>query len=1582
LESILKKLLLFLLLAPAAFGVNTFVSAGSGSNQGGGITTLNVVVTTGAHHVLIASNNANSDTTTLAITNSLGIALTCDNITSAGGSVKTRTCYSLDSGTGGANTFTCTSTETVNIGCLVAEYDMGGVPVLRAFISNSAQSSTALSASTTVTNAAGDLGVYVFGSGGGAVTIPSGYTCRESSFAAGPCSSGDASNYHMEGEKLSLSSGTQTVVASQDFGTWTEQLYVFEIPVAVPGTYYISTTGSDAANGLTSGTAFATFGKANSVVIPGDTVRVMAGTYNLGTGNVTTTTSGTATAPITWISNTKRTAILVSNNDAIWLNQANYLVIQDFVLTNNNASPGRLGIAEQQSANGGHTVIRGNEIRDIFGNCTVNGSAAIFFYNNSGYSDTIERNLIHDIGGLAGSHTTSCATDHGIWVGGTAQNVRIQNNIAFRNAGFGFEDKGATNSIYFHNLAFNNTRGGFSNDGDTGTVGFSNIIYQNAGISGCGWDDRTTTAILKDNFFWQNGSAEYCTNGSGSSGSFVPTGNRQDDPFFINYQANGTGDYHLLSPASRAIDAAASSYVVGSTGASAGTVTAGTFYSSSSAVAGSTSCSVTMTSIPANSLVLFSVVTDSSVVSGNTFGTPTASGLTFAPVGAVTLRDNAGAMQVFRAFTGSSQGSTAITSSGWSNANDYVCSAIALTGTAGTITNNGADAIGNSCGTTTSGTTASCTVSSSSHANSKYFGVFDAPQASSINFSAGSGFSQLNSAIFNSGFVNAFWELSSSPISPAASTAVSATLPASNSWLVQGIEILAGSGTSTQITVAAPSDDYDGAIRPGGCCWDIGPYESLALPPPTAGVPQITFLSVASGIVGSAVTITGSNFGATQGASTITIGGNTASLTVPSQWTDTRIDAAVVPAHALGSAPIIVTVGGNASNAFPFTITATGGGGGTPVQFSTVVTGNLRDLSTNPAKRAVLRFTLRNRGGRGVCRVNGIALLSPYFIDLVPDTNGYINQTVYSNEAISCNGITGSTYYGAALVRDGIARTSEIVYNLSGSSFNFNTAQPGTAPPPPPDTPPVVNPPPPPPAVEPPTITTVAAETANNTSACPSSGSVPTGCSALFPGLTDHCGQSDTSGGPSNGSCTVPNGHSYSSPGPPTTPVATNYQGAFSVPPAGNISRVAFNTLLYPGFAGTITTKIVCHAQLWFGTSSHIPSTKQTSTNSALADRQIQNMIDRGCNVVTIDWYGSGSLQNQVMQVWAPKLDARCANGTCPLYFAMMEDANTGTGSATIGTFETDLSYIFSNYMSRPSYWKVDDHSNPVCHSRPVLLSFGWSGFSSADWGTVKTWIHSNLATCNGEPALASEGEAGLAGDSNQDGAYNWVGVNGYDNTNPGTATVQGVSGSGQFNVHFASGDFGLDSWYTAAKNHPEKAVIIGVAYAGFNDTNADWGFTSSPSIGQGRKVARQCGQVWLNSWQRLASQFTSANQIPAVGLAVWDDYEEGTALEPGIDNCYSAPSLLISGRSLTITLNRSDATYANPNTIQNLTLYGTSNGADLFFIANLPATTQTIDLVQYAPPMVTGTAYTLYVKQNGKPGILNKFSSGVAYTP
>src|SRR5262249_32261071 len=79
--------------------------------------------------------------------------------------------------------------------------------------------------------------------------------------------------------------------------------------------------------------------------------------------------------------------------------------------------------------------------------------------------------------------------------------------------------------------------------------------------------------------------------------------------------------------------------------------------------------------------------------------------------------------------------------------------------------------------------------------------------------------------------------------------------------------------------------------------------------------PSIAAISPVSGSPGSFVTIEGSGFGASVGSSTVTFNGVAAA---PKKWSSTSITVAV-PTGAT-SGPIVVSVGGTASNGVAFAV--------------------------------------------------------------------------------------------------------------------------------------------------------------------------------------------------------------------------------------------------------------------------------------------------------------------------------------------------------------------------------------------------------------------------------------------------------------------------------------------------------------------------------------------------------------------------------------------------------------------------------------------------------------------------------------
>lgn len=207
-----------------------------------------------------------------------------------------------------------------------------------------------------------------------------------------------------------------------------------------------------------------------------------------------------------------------------------------------------------------------------------------------------------------------------------------------------------------------------------------------------------------------------------------------------------------------------------------------------------------MTTVDANSVVLVTVALDDSG-SAPTVNLPTATGLTFAQIGTTLRSANNFNLAIFRAYTTASLGSTAITGT-WSINNDWNMHATDFTGTAGTSGNNGSDAIGTTNTATGSGTTITVTVASSSHNNSKYFGAATFQAASTTTLTQGASYTLLKRA-WDATWTALLTEISTSPVTPAASTAVNATATVGSGVPgVFGVELLVGAGATSSHLLA------------------------------------------------------------------------------------------------------------------------------------------------------------------------------------------------------------------------------------------------------------------------------------------------------------------------------------------------------------------------------------------------------------------------------------------------------------------------------------------------------------------------------------------------------------------------------------------------------------------------------------------------------------------------------------------------------------------------------------------------------------------------------------------------------------
>jgi PKD repeat protein len=373
---------------------------------------------------------------------------------------------------------------------------------------------------------------------------------------------------------------------------------------------------------------------------------------------------------------------------------------------------------------------------------------------------------------------------------------------------------------------------------------------------------------------------------------------------------------------------------------------------------------------------------------------------------------------------------------------------------------------------------------------------------------------------------------------------------------------------------------------------------------------------------------------------------------------------------------------------------------------------------------------------------------------------------------------------------------------------------------------------------------------------------------------------------------------------------------------AGNVSKVNIHKLV-----GS-SAKVYAHFMGWWGSSSHI-DVGYESASLTQVHNQVSDMMSRGIDGMIIDWYGAGNTRVNQASLYV-KQDAETRGGK--FEFAIMEDQGAirscayTTGCDATQALINDLNYIVSTFASSPAYIRIN--------GQPVIFTFDVENLPNIDWTRV-------MANVQGNPKIVLHNNGGFT-KWYTSGSYGWVTINKSDPNDWG----QGY----------------LDDFYTTSKSYANLLVYPGT-WKGFNDTAASWS--------QNRVVNQNCGQVWLQTFSEMNKYFTGT-QAQAVQLVTWNDYEEGTEIETGIDNCVSVSASADSRGDLSWTISGQE------NTIDHYTVFLSTDGQNLMKVADVPAGTHSLTLGSYG--FAPGN-YTAYVKAVGMPSLRNHMSAAVPIT-
>ncbi len=251
-------------------------------------------------------------------------------------------------------------------------------------------------------------------------------------------------------------------------------LLTFGVTSTMATHYYVSSTGDNGLDGLSEGTAWESIdnGDLTAVLVPGDTVNVLSGTYTLSSA-IALTTSGTSGNPIVYRKFGSEPTVLDGddNNFVLLTISAQYLVLQGFEIINTRDH----GILVQQ----GNATVTECLIHHLGKEgIRVEGSDALLLQNK-----------IHSVG------------DHGIHIRDAAINCLIYGNTIAYCSKQGVEMRGGVETARI----FNNT-----------------IIENDRGISG------KVENICAFNNVWNNSNTDYDDQVVDSANGI------SSDPLFIN----------------------------------------------------------------------------------------------------------------------------------------------------------------------------------------------------------------------------------------------------------------------------------------------------------------------------------------------------------------------------------------------------------------------------------------------------------------------------------------------------------------------------------------------------------------------------------------------------------------------------------------------------------------------------------------------------------------------------------------------------------------------------------------------------------------------------------------------------------------------------------------------------------------------------------------------------------------------------------------------------------------------------------------------------------------------------------------
>ncbi len=381
----------------------------------------------------------------------------------------------------------------------------------------------------------------------------------------------------------------------------------------------------------------------------------------------------------------------------------------------------------------------------------------------------------------------------------------------------------------------------------------------------------------------------------------------------------------------------------------------------------------------------------------------------------------------------------------------------------------------------------------------------------------------------------------------------------------------------------------------------------------------------------------------------------------------------------------------------------------------------------------------------------------------------------------------------------------------------------------------------------------------------------------------------------------------------------------------GNVSKVPLKKMLPPNFNG----KVLAHWMPWWKCSQSpcdgvhdkrdVLRVHYSTEDPGQLDKIVEDMISRGYDGIMVaeaNTAGADTAGAVAMAQEMPKFPN--------FYFSVSENHLEKIPKGDqFNKLMSDMSFAESHYFTLPNYLKIN--------GRPVVYIFD---NASIDWASASAQVP-------GHPIFILNGPDHA---TSSVGGFYWFGGL------PRNAEVSSAEAISK-----------LHSFYAQVAANPGR-IYSGSFFKGFDDRYAPWT--------EGRVVDQACGLTFVRSLSAVSTYLASSpSNLPLLQVATWNDYEEGTEVETGIDNC-AAVSAGVSG-----TVIKPVPSFTGPGseeTVDHYEVYLSTDGTNLMDAGSIAVGGAALDVNTLGLP--SGT-YKAYVQMVGKSHILNHLSPQAAVT-